>query len=167
MTAAQFIKYLKIPRLKVPRILTEGKKRLSSRVEMIQPIKGVDSLIRNVRSRHEILGILTSNSQENVKKFLKIQSLDCFDFISTVPKLSGKAKNLKAIMRTHSLESNDLIFIGDEIRDIKASKKAKVPVVGVTWGFNSEQSLKAAEPDYIVPSPRELDSLLEKLNQST
>lgn len=163
MTAAQFVKHLKIPRMKVPRILSEGKKRLSARVHEIQTIPGMDILISNVRSRHEILGILTSNSAENVQNFLKLRNLNCFDFISTIPKLSGKAKNLKAIMRTHSLEPEDIIYIGDEIRDIKASKKAGVPVIGVTWGFNSEQALREAKPDYLVRTPLELDTILESL----
>jgi HAD superfamily hydrolase (TIGR01549 family) len=163
MTASQFVKHLKIPRMKVPRILKEGKKRLASRVQEIQPIHGMDILIRNVRSRHDILGILTSNSSENVQNFLRLRQLDCFDFISTIPKLSGKAKNLKAIMRTHSLTEDDIIYVGDEIRDIKASKKAGVPVIGVTWGFNSEKALKEAKPDYLADSPEKLDAILESL----
>jgi len=167
MTAGQFVKHLKIPRMKVPRILAEGKRRLAARVSDIEPIQGMDVLIRNARSRHEILGILTSNSVENVNAFLDLKGLNCFDFISTIPKLSGKAKNLKAIMRTHSLEPRECLFIGDEIRDVKAARKAGVPIIAVTWGFNSEKALYAAGPDHVTSRPEELDAILEGLRNGT
>ena len=165
MTARQFIKYLDVPRLKVPRILTEGKKRLKKHIADIQPCEGMPDLIHNVREEYEIIGILTSNSQENVEIFLKKYDIEVFDFISTISKLSGKAKNLKAIMRTFNLKPKEIIFVGDEIRDVKAGNKAGVPTAAVTWGFNSEKSLRHAEPTYVVNDIMMLNDILHHAHE--
>jgi len=39
-------------------------------------------------------------------------------------------------------------------------KKAKIKIMVVTWGFNSEKLLKKNKPDYLVNSPKEI---LEKI----
>lgn len=150
MTARQFISHLKVPRLKVPRILNEGKKRLRSQIGEVTPCPGMVELINAAREEFDIIGILTSNSKENVDVFLKNHDLELFDFISTIPKLSGKAKNLKAIMRTFDLNPQETFFVGDELRDVKAGIKSGIPTAAVTWGFNSEKSLREAGPTYVV-----------------
>ncbi|MGF1678703.1 MAG: HAD hydrolase-like protein, partial [Candidatus Methylacidiphilales bacterium] len=128
MTARQFIRHLDIPRLKVPRILSHGKRLLRERMSHVEPCEGMVKLIRAARKDYDTLGILTSNSQENVELFLDRHGLDhVFDFISTVPKLSGKAKHLRAILRTFKLRPKEMLYIGDEIRDVKAGRKAAVP----------------------------------------
>ena len=43
---------------------------------------------------------------------------------TTTSKLTGKAKHLRAIRKTFSLTSHEMLYVGDEIRDVKASKKA-------------------------------------------
>ncbi|MEM1159038.1 MAG: HAD hydrolase-like protein [Verrucomicrobiota bacterium] len=161
MSARQFISHLEVPRLKVPRILAEGKKRLHSQIGKVAPCQGMVELVKSARAEYEIVGILTSNSQENVDIFLKNHGLEVFDFISTIPKLSGKAKNLKAIMRTFNLVPRETFFVGDEIRDIKAGKKSGIPTAAVTWGFNSEKSLRQAEPTYVVSDTTMLLEILQ------
>lgn len=161
MSARQFISHLEVPRLKVPRILAEGKKRLRTQIGKVTPCTGMVELVKAARDEYEIIGILTSNSQENVDIFLKNHNLEVFDFISTIPKLSGKAKNLKAIMRTFNLVPEETFFVGDELRDIKAGKKAGVPTAAVTWGFNSEKSLREAEPTYVVSDTTMLLEILK------
>jgi phosphoglycolate phosphatase-like HAD superfamily hydrolase len=165
MTARQFIKHLDVPRLKVPRILTEGKKRLRSHILNVEPCEGMVDLIKSARQEYETLGILTSNSQENVELFLRKHDIEVFDFISTVSKLSGKAKNLKAIMRTFNLNEKEMIFVGDELRDIKAGKKAGISTAAVTWGFNSEKSLRQAEPTYVVNDTATLEDILHHAHE--
>jgi len=165
MTARQFIKHLEIPRLKVPRILTEGKKRLRDHIDTVAPCPGMVELIREAREQYDTVGILTSNSQENVEIFLEKHGIAVFDFISTISKLSGKAKNLKAIMRTFNLQPKEILFIGDELRDIKASKKAEVPIAAVTWGFNSEKAIRHAEPTFVVNDFQTLRDILHHVHE--
>lgn len=156
MSVTEFIRFMEIPKMRVPSLLTRGKRRLSQRMDQIQPIGGMRELILAAREQTETLGILTSNSQENVNQFLERQDLAVFDFVSTVSKLSGKAKYIKSILRTFDLQEHELLYVGDEIRDVKASKKAGVAVAAVTWGFNSEEALRSYYPDFCLDDPVEL-----------
>lgn len=161
MSATEFAKFLHIPRLRIPKILAHGRSLLYQDLDEILPFPGIPATITLLRKRVQILGILTSNSEENVRTFLRSHRLDGFDFVSTVPKLSGKAKHLKAIRRTFNCDPGQILYVGDELRDIKASQKAGVPVAAVSWGFNSARALKQRKPDYLLQQPSELLEIVE------
>ncbi|WP_309386018.1 HAD hydrolase-like protein [Cerasicoccus frondis] len=156
LTMKQFIREYDIPRMKIPSMVREGRRIFGKRIGEIQPIVGMPELLRELRPHVETLGILTSNAKANVKAFLQKEDLAFFDFISTTSKLSGKAKNLRAILKTFTLEPDELIYIGDECRDLKAAGKAEVRSVGVTWGFNLRKVLEKQKPDQVVDQPLEL-----------
>ncbi len=154
---SQFLKYLKIPKIKLPMLLSRGKKEFKKRIKDITLIEGMEEVIPKLREKVQHLGILTSNNKENVEQVLALYGLDkYFDFISTAPKLEGKARHIRAISKTYSLDKSRILYIGDEVRDVKASRKAGVAVCAVTWGFNSEKVLEKAKPSLIAHTPADL-----------
>ncbi len=156
MSTAQFLKFARISRLKVPRLLLEGRQCIAAEMEQVKPVAGIVEVIEHLHRQVEVLGIVTSNSKQNVQKFLEHHKLHQFSFISTVPKLGGKHKHLKAVLKIFTLESDQVIYIGDEVRDIKAAQKAGLASCGVTWGFNSSKALREKKPTYLFEHPREL-----------
>ena len=103
------------------------------------------------------MGILSSNIQENIEAFLEVHGMrDQFTFISSIGRLTGKARHLRAIARTFSLKPDEIIYVGDEIRDLRAARKAGVDVIAVTWGLNSHASLSRERPTFLVEKPCEL-----------
>ena len=156
-TVDSLVSHLGIKRRHVPMILAKGVKALRSRIRDTSPCKGMAEAIRAMRPHAKHFGILTSNSAENVRLFLEVHGLaEHFTFVSSVSKLKGKARYLKSIARTFSLLSSEMLYIGDEVRDVLASNKAAVPVVAVTWGFNSAEALKKAGPTYLALEPSDL-----------
>ncbi len=63
-------------------------------------------------------------------------------------------------MKLHRFGADDVIFIGDETRDIEACKRAGIRCVAVTWGYNSEKSLAAQNPHRVFHRPEELRALI-------
>ena len=61
-----------------------------------------------------------------------------------------------AIARTFSLNPQEILYVGDEIRDLQAARRARVEAAAVTWGFNSRESLAREAPTYLVEHPRAL-----------
>ncbi len=101
-----------------------------------------------LREHVENFGILTSNSTANVDVFLRNHGIrDQFGFVSSTSKLTGKARHLRAIRKTFSLKNDEMLYIGDEIRDMKAAQKARIPHAAVSWGFNSRESLQEIQAD--------------------
>ena len=129
-------------------------------IDRLQLITSMKETLTDLRSHTERFGILTSNSTTNVDVFLRNHGIrDLFDFVSSTSKLTGKARYLKAIRKTFSLEHSEMIFIGDELRDVRAAQKAQIPHAAVSWGFNSRESLEKSEPTYLFDKPEELTEL--------
>jgi phosphoglycolate phosphatase-like HAD superfamily hydrolase len=160
---SDLLKHLDISKFRVPSLLSRGTALLRERIAEIPIIPGIAAMIPTLRSRTETFGILTSNATENVNLFLDTHGLrDYFTFVSSTSKLTGKAKHLKAIRKTFSLHANEMLYVGDEIRDVKASQKAGIAVAAVTWGFNSRDSLRASEPTHLIDDPQHLLELRRK-----
>ena len=72
--------------------------------------------------------------------------------------LAGRCSSnyLQKIMKKHSLAPEELLYVGDELRDLRAARRANVAAVAVTWGLNSRTSLAQANPAYLLDHPGEL-----------
>ncbi len=153
----QLTKELGISKLRLPFILNKGRKLFRNNIDQLKLIDGMRDVLQDLRKDSQHFGILTSNSTENVELFLENHGIrDLFTFISSTTKLSGKAKHLNSIARTFSMDKRSMLYIGDEIRDIKASHKAGIDVAAVSWGFNSHEALQAEAPTYLVKDAKAL-----------
>ena len=155
------LRHLGIPRHKVPFHLATAMRRLRSRISNLPLNKGIREVLPTLRKHFDHMGILSSNVSENIESFLNAHDLRKeFTFISSIGKLSGKAKHLRAIARTFSLMPHEILYVGDEIRDLQAARKSRVDAVAVTWGLNSRESLARENPAYLIEHPRELLELI-------
>ncbi len=163
LSLKELLVHLDIPKRRVPALITRGTAMMRTNITELQLIGGMAEVLIELRKHVRSFGVLTSNATANVDLFLKTHGLrEQFDFISSTSKLTGKAKHLRAIRKTFSLRPEELLYIGDELRDVKASQKAGIPVAAVTWGFNSRESLAASEPNYIFDSPADFLQLLNE-----
>lgn len=161
---SQLLDHLAIPKRRVPALLTRGTGMMRANITTLPLITGIAEVLRELRSHSTSFGILTSNASANVDLFLRAHGLrELFDFISSTSKLTGKSKHLKAIRKTFSLHPAEMLYIGDEIRDVKAAKKAGVPIAAVTWGFNSRESLASELPDHLLTHPADFLRLIDAL----
>jgi HAD superfamily hydrolase (TIGR01549 family) len=159
------LKKLEVRQRHVPSLLRKGKAMLREYLPELQPCAGVFEELPAIRARVRHCGILTSNSVENVELFLeKHGAREHFDFVSSCRRLKGKAKYLRAIARTYSLDPAEMLYVGDEVRDVRASRKAGVPVAVVGWGFNSVQALRESGPNWLLQEARELARLVPPLD---
>jgi HAD superfamily hydrolase (TIGR01549 family) len=154
LSLKELLRQLGISKRHVPSLIARGTSMLRGGIVRLPLIEGMAHVLPDLRRRSFTFGILTSNASANVDLFLRAHGLrGLFNFISSTSKLNGKAKHLRAIRKTFSLRTEEMLYIGDEIRDIRAARKAGIAVAAVTWGFNSPESLAAAKPDHLVESP--------------
>jgi HAD superfamily hydrolase (TIGR01509 family) len=159
--AQEVIKLLKIPLIKLPFILLKGRSILSREMERLKPFKGMEEVIDYLCKNKYEFGILTSNSKENVIKFLKKNQMDVFKFIFSEKMIFGKGNALLKLIKKRKLKPENVFFIGDETRDIEAARKAKIKTIAVSWGLNKEELLKKQNPDYIARVPKDLIEILK------
>ncbi|MBX9743396.1 MAG: HAD-IA family hydrolase [Chthoniobacterales bacterium] len=156
MKTQDLIKFLGISRWRVPTIAARGLVKFQEKILEIEPIAGIPEILKSLHLQGFQLGILTSNAEANVTGFLKQHQLDYFHFIRTSSKLFGKARELRRFMKEHRLHPHEIIYIGDETRDIEATQAVSIPMAAVTWGYNSAEVLGSMSPHYLVDKPSEL-----------
>jgi phosphoglycolate phosphatase len=162
LSLKQIISVLGIPKRRVPAIIARGTGMMRGNIDHLQLIDGMKEVIGELRGRTENFGILTSNSTANVDIFLRNHGIrDHFEFVSSTSKLTGKARHLRAIRKTFSLKHAELLYIGDELRDMKAAQKAKIPHAAVSWGFNSRESLEKLNPTHLIDHPEEFLRMMD------
>jgi len=156
----QILKELDIPKRRVPSIIARGTGMMRQNIDRLQLIDGMKDALTELRNHTDNFGILTSNATANVDVFLRNHGIrGLFDFVSSTSKLTGKARHLRAIRKTFSLKHTEMVYIGDELRDMNAAQKAQIPHAAVTWGFNSRESLAKSNPTFLFDKPNEFSQL--------
>ena len=164
LSTQQMLKQSEISIFKIPFLLRRVKLELRREIQQLNLIPGIGEVLNALAAEQHTLGIVTSNSAENVNLFLKKHDLaGLFSFIHTGTSLLGKSKVLKQILRRKKLHSNQVLYVGDETRDIEAAQKTSIRVVAVSWGFNSRQVLITKTPDFLIDQPNELMQIVTQL----
>lgn len=162
MTYWQIVRKYNIPLLKIPFIITKVRNDLYSSMDKTVLFPGIKKVMKALKSKGYIVGILTSNSKENVEQFLKSHELIHFDFIYSETNLFGKSRALKNLLSKYKLKPKEMIYVGDEVRDIEACKQIPVDIISVTYGFNKKETLLKHSPTYIVDKPEEILGILNR-----
>ena len=153
----QIIKYLNIRRMMLPRLIFKAKRLLALQMKHIDTFPGLPVTLKSLHKQGHQMFILSTNSQSNISVFLRNNGIESyFSNIYGDIGLRSKSSALKKIVRKEKLDRANCVYIGDEVRDIEAARKAKIASVGVTWGFNNARALKAARPDMTAQRPEDL-----------
>ena len=105
---------------------------------------------------------MSSNSVENINTILSNNELNqYFESIVGGVGVFGKTIALKSTIKKYKIDKKTCIYIGDEVRDIKASNKVGLPIISVIWGFNGEQILSSNKPDFIAKEPADIVRIIE------
>ena len=59
-------------------------------------------------------------------------------------------------------KKEDSIYVGDSEADVKTARNSLLPCLCVTWGLRSKEMLLEHSPDFIIDSPEEFFSVLDK-----
>lgn len=157
LTSRQIIKHSGVSIFKIPFLIKKVKAELNNEIQELSAFPGIKEAFIELKSQGNRLGIVTSNSKENVTAFLRTNGLqELFDFIYSAPTIFGKSKVISRILKTENINIEDVIYVGDETRDIEAAKKTQIKAIAVTWGFNSKEVLAEQNPDFLIHQPDEL-----------
>ena len=150
----------------IPFLLWSIKKELGKRMDEVQAFPDMIDGIKELKENGHRIGILTSNSKENVSKFLDVHELNgLFEFVYSGKHVFGKEKTMKKVLKKEKISLSDVVYVGDETRDIVASKKAGIPIVSVSWGFNTKEALQDLNPDFLVDTPQEMGAVLKNIEK--
>lgn len=161
MPARDVIKYSGIPYYKIPRLLIKGKALLSQRLEELKVFPGIKDVLKQLHDAGHILCVVSSNSEENIRRVLVHEGVEqYFTGVYGNVGLFTKSRVFKVVLRDQKITPQQTMYVGDEVRDIEAAKKSRIPIVSVTWGYNGVRILRDFNPDHLVDTPQELGAIL-------
>lgn len=161
LSSREIVKKTEISLFKIPFLVKRVRKELTKEIGELKPIEGIDRVLFKLKAHGYRLGIVTSNDRENVEIFLAKNNLDSlFNFIYSSTSIFGKHRTIDRIVRQKKLNRDEIVYVGDETRDIRAARKSRIGIVAVSWGFNSGDILAEHKPDFLVDRPQQLIATL-------
>ncbi len=164
MHARDVLYFLKIPYLKLPFVLFSTLsyyKKLLSKVTIFDDIPAM--LCRLMVSGHKLY-IVSTNAPDTIDLFLKEHDIDFFDGVySCGSHMFGKGAIIKKLIKKEALDSSDVYYVGDELRDVDAAHQIGVKSIAVSWGYNTRAKLSLQKPELIVDKPLEIVAYFKQL----
>ena len=125
---------------------------------LTKPYDGIPEVLTLLGERYP-LAVVSNKPDAAVKELASIyfptlyargESTDC-------PRKPAPDMVYKAMQ---ALDAESCIYIGDSDVDIATARNADVPCISVTWGFRSEEELKAAGAEYFCHTPADLPNVI-------
>jgi phosphoglycolate phosphatase-like HAD superfamily hydrolase len=161
MGPREVAKFLGVSIFQIAFVFTKLKIGISDKLEKVKVYPGIHDTLKELREKGFKTAVVSSNSEENIQKFLENNELtNLFDYVDSGSTVLGKHRLLNSVIEKHQWNKDEIIYVGDEKRDIEAAKKAKIKIISVTWGANLKDALLESKPDYIVDQPKEILNIL-------
>ncbi|MBK5970837.1 hypothetical protein CCR91_19245 [Thiorhodovibrio winogradskyi] len=158
--AAAILRRLRLAFWKRPLVARALRRLMAEEVEQIALFPGIAELLQALEHGGVPLAIASSNARDNITRVLGERHLARFAYLECGISLGGKPKRLRALRRRYRLGPGELLYIGDEVRDLQAARAAGAASGAVTWGYNHPDALRAQQPDYLFAEPGEIARLV-------
>ncbi|MFS0783944.1 HAD hydrolase-like protein [Bacillus sp. 1P06AnD] len=117
---------------------------------------GIREMLEALHANGIGVAVVSSNEESNIRDYFKAQRLSFITEVYTSSDLFGKASMIKDFCGKHGLHTGDVLYVGDEARDIRACHQADTDVIWVDWGFDGQEEAVKENPTYMVSSPQEI-----------
>jgi phosphoglycolate phosphatase len=160
LSPRQVLKMSGISLWQLPFLLRRFRLAFQQKANEVRLFPEIVQTLQTLRLSGYKLGIVSSNSVENISAVLRKHRVEnLFSFIDS-SSVFGKGRAIRSSLRANYIRPEEAMYVGDEIRDIDAARKSKIPSIAVTWGFNHADTLMTHQPDYLVDKPQEILQLL-------
>jgi len=162
-TPVEMMKMFHVPLWKLPVLLAKGRGALQKKIATVSLFSGIKAMLSELKQLNFRLGILTSNDKTVVEKYLQDQDiLSYFEFVKSEFNLFGKDESMKKIGKELELSPSQILYVGDEVRDVEACKKVGIDCIAVEWGFSTREALEKAGALSVVKTTEELTDQIKK-----
>ena len=115
MTSRQLIEISGVSKYKLPFLLYSAKRLIHKSLNEMPVCPGMYETIYELKKRGFYIGIISSNTESNIEKYLEMKNINIFNFVKGERNIFGKAKVIKKMMEKKRLNPDETIYVGDEI----------------------------------------------------
>jgi phosphoglycolate phosphatase len=163
MSFATYGLQLEVPKTQIEEFVHRCLQKFAEKSSPPAIFSGLPEVIKILSDKH-ILGIITSNTSQNVNLFLIEHGLEKYiRVIFGIDSAGSKTEKILQAQNQLAAKKEAVFMIGDALSDIRAAQAASVKSIAVNWGHQSLEKLSTANPDYVVHSPAELIKVFESI----
>ena len=134
-------------------------------------VPGILETLKTLREMKIKIALFTANGEKSTSHILRRFRLRrFFDAVITresVLAVKPDPAHLKAALKALKVRPEEVVVVGDSVRDMKCARQLKVLAVGVTTGFSSIEALIRAGADYLASSSADIPALVQQLNRQS
>lgn len=152
LSISERCKYLNVPLYKIPFLASAIIKRYNEVISKLEFNEGIEQLLSLLAENNIQYAVLSSNSKKNIVHFFERKGIVNNDIYCS-RSVFGKHVLLNKFLKEKKLNASEILYVGDELRDVVACRKSNVKVAWVSWGYDNEQALKNNKPDHVLHDP--------------
>jgi phosphoglycolate phosphatase len=143
---------LRISPFVVRQIVAENQKYISEQLQTAALFPGVPDILPTLAKKYQLV-IFSSNLSSAIRDYLVAKKLDMhFVDILGAENIPEKKKRMEKYMQQNQLNREQIVLIGDSIRDLRDGHKLGLTTVGVTYGIHPIEALEKEQPTQLVHS---------------
>jgi phosphoglycolate phosphatase len=128
-------------------------------MDKTKPYGGIEEMLRSLKEKGRVLCVISNKADFAVKLLMDRFFPGIFSLV--LGEREGIRRkpapdSLLAVMDELGLEKRECVYIGDSDTDIQTAENAGIDHISVSWGFRTEEFLKARGAGKIVSSPEEI-----------
>jgi len=144
----EILSRLEVPVWKLPAIARYARRLKGEAASEISLFPGTDTMLRTLAENGVQLALVTSDSEVNALQKLGA-SAALFQHFDCAASVFGKPTRFRRVIRRAGMTPENVISIGDEVRDIEAARAVGIACGAVSWGYAAPAALQALAPDYM------------------
>ena len=117
--------------------------------------------LKVLAGRGKRMFILSSMDAEAFVDHAKELEVDHY-FEAVYAGVLDKRAQIHQLLKNHALEAENTVFLGDMCHDVETARHGSVSSIALLTGYQSEEQLQQADPDWLVRDLLEIQAQLEK-----
>lgn len=160
LTTREMLDYLKVPLWRIPALISAMRRLMAEHIHEFSLFDGISESLHQLSARGTTLGVVSSNSRENVCSILGSRNSGIIHHYACGASMFGKPSKLRIVLRASRVSAQEAIYIGDEVRDAEAARKVGMAYGAVAWGYHPLETLRALAPEEVFAQPAEIGEKL-------
>ena len=146
LSGRQMMKHAGASPWKLPFIASHVRRQTERYAGQVALFPGAGELLRRLHGAGVALAVVSSNSEENVRRVLGPENAGLVRFYECGASIFGKRASFRRVLRRSGFAPGEALCVGDEIRDLEAAREAGIPFGAVAWGYTLPDALRAHAP---------------------
>jgi len=151
MRPREFMKQHRIRLWQIAGVVRDWQRGMASYMGEVELYPGIADALRSLQVAGVRHGILSSNTVDNIRACLRSRGIeDLFVTVQSAPRLTGKGRALRRLLRELAVPLTRVVYIGDEARDVQAAQQAGIDSGAVGWGLHPLDQLAQHSPTHLI-----------------